>query len=160
MMEECALRCVAPEYATCGRRDRILLHPAVFGGRVKQLLAVRFNYCPSGCSWTSALSWSRGSERKDRTEWTAALIRHADVVGGIGPQVDERRAVIVAVHPLDGIHGLEIVIGIGTVLQDVVHAMSRSPGDLCCMLIGKFQHGPFDIWVSMILCRSEAGAEQ
>ena len=67
-----------------------------------------------------ALGWSL--ESKDRAYRLAGFIGHLGIVGGIGLQIRERGAVIVAAHLLDGIDRPGQVFGVSAVAEFQVRA--------------------------------------
>ena len=117
------------------------------------------------------LTLGRGFERKGRTNRLAGAGGHLDVVGGIGLQIDETRAVVVAARLLDGVDRPGEAVGVGAIVHTQICALFRGPGDLCRIGVGKFQHRLGDIHAGLliggcsligcgVLRRGKAGTEQ
>ena len=87
-------------------------------------LKVKAGERPCLVQWLLMDCWralGRGLEGMHRSNRLSLFVDHADVVGGVGLQVSERCAVIVAAGLLNGIRRQWAkVVGIGTPLQDQV----------------------------------------
>src|SRR6478752_6637348 len=97
------------------------------------------------------LALGRGFERKGRTNRLAGAGGHLDVIGGIGLQIDERRAVVVAARLLNGVDRPGEAVGVSAIVHTQICALFRGPGDLCRIGVCKLQYGLGDIRAGLLI---------